>query len=174
MFICAEEIQETENKVINYYRNLKTIQYYKIQVKNTTDRLESIQRDMKNSNIQWSSSTASIDYTKDIVIGSTTIFNGIDKQIDIAYKKLEDEQKGLQYDIMNYKEKIRKLEKENGKLEGILNLLNEESKQLIELKYKDNKSFEIISFQLKSSESSVRRKKDQILQDISRWFKVVC
>lgn len=174
MYICAEEIQATEKKIKDYFLRLKKIEFYQGSIKSTEESLKRVKQNIEKSNIVFYTSYSSIDYSADKVQGSPSIYNGIEKEIESAFHKLEEQERKLSERLIELQTNIDSLKLKNEEIGYILNLLDEESKQLIGLKYKDNKSFESISFQLKSSESSIRRKKDQILQDISRWFKVVC
>lgn len=167
------EVKATEKKIKNYFLRLKKIEIYKGRIKDTEESLDKVRNDIGKSNINLSVSYSSIDYSKDNVQGSSSIYNGIEKEIESVFDKLEKQEKQLKEKLVNLKANISILESENKEIERVLNNLDEESKKIISLKYKESKrekTLESIAYELHLSKSSIARKKDQILKDITEWL----
>lgn len=174
MYICAEEIQATEKKIKDYFLRLKKIEFYQGSIKSTEESLKRVKQNIEKSNIVFCTSYSSIDYRADKVQGSPSIYNGIEKEIDSAFYKLEEQERKLSKRLIELQTNIDSLKLKNEEIECVLNQLNEESKKIIDLKYKKNKNLDIVAYELNMSKSNISRKKEQILSDIAKWLCVVC
>lgn len=174
MNICEEEFQLTEKKVKDYFLRLKKIEFYQSCILNTQERLKRVQQNIEKSNIILCSTYSSIDYSADKIEGSPTIYNGIEKKIDSAFNMLEEQEKKLNQTLIELQVNIDNLQMKNEEIGFILNLLNDESKKIIDLVYKKEKNLYNIADNLHMSKSNVARKKEQILEDIARWIYTVC
>lgn len=82
-----KEVKVTEKKIKNYFLRLKKIEIYKGRIKDTEESLNKVRDNIDKSNINLSVSYSSIEYSKDNVQGSSSIYNGIEKEIESAFNR---------------------------------------------------------------------------------------
>lgn len=165
MFVKDEIIRETENKIIKYYQNIKEIQWQNVRSIKLQERLKKVKLDIEHSNIILCIPSISIDYSIDKVDGGK-VESSIDKAVDKAFYKLEEEVNRINAELIEVGIIIRKLEGDNDKMEYTLNLLNDESKKLIKLKYGQKESQTKIAYELNMSRATIELMREEILKDI--------
>lgn len=156
--------RQITNNIKKYFHNLKVIQWQKTKVEKLYERLESIEKDRKSTDFSESFHTdlQAVRYDKVIVQGGQLPSSMMDREIELIYQKLDREYQSTQAEILDTNILIRKLEKENEKMEFCLNNLKEEYFKIVEQKFKYGKNIITIALEMNISKSSISR----ILNDV--------
>lgn len=163
------EISAAEERVKEYYNNLKIIEKLKYQLDTANKQKIDIQRDIDNSNINLTASVQAVTYDKTRV-QTNSIVSVQEAEIERVFNKLEKQLEYINVKIVDINLEMRKLEDKNSEIEFIINSLNDESKQILNFIYRDKKTLREISNRLNLDSSNIGRKKDSIITDIARWI----
>ena len=159
-------IKRTEEKIKSYFTKKNQIRILTSTVSDLENQILKINENIKNLNfldiekIDIKSPDFESILTKNSP--SSYIENGIVTQIEQRERLL----KNINQKLEDYKSKIYILNLETSQMKNIFNILREESKKLLILKYQKNKSEIEISNELNISISQYHRNKMKILKDI--------
>lgn len=163
------DLDDIERKIVSYYRDLKQLAWLKSKQSLLEKQLQEIKKDMDNGNINFATDIKAVSY--DAVSVQNSISQGLEKNIDSGYRKLENEYLRIQEKITDTKLDIRFIEENTAHLGYIISLLNENSRRLLELYYlKCNKSYVAIGLEMNVSHSTVSRLKRETLRSIHMLY----
>lgn len=160
-----------ENMICNYYQNIKVIETNKKQLEKLRERLEKVSDDYNKVDFVLSSDLKAVQYDGVSVSGGSLPASSMDRQIESIFTKIEQEKESLKKQLLLTNMLIRKLEGENDLIEQLLGLLDNESKELIQLKYQNELSYKQITFRTNISESNISKKLKRIKRDLIKWLK---
>lgn len=164
-------INETEQKLVKYFHDIKEIQWLKTKLQKLENRKKQVEEDIKNSNISLcADENLSVDYSKENIRCQPTCKSPIERKIETAFKKLDNEKDHICSEIIEIKITVREIEESIEKIEFILNLLEEDKRKLIKMKYDEKRNYIFISSELHISKSTINRAKESILYDISKYM----
>ena len=162
-------LEDMERKIISYYRDLKQLAWLKNKQSLLEKQMQEIKNDIDNGNINFITGIKAVSY--DSVSVQDSNIQGIEKNIDAGYDKLEKEYLNTQEKIADTKAEIRIIEKNTAHLGYIISLLNENSKKFLDLYYlRSNKSYVAIGLELNVSHTSVLRLRRETLRSINMLY----
>lgn len=159
-----------QEDVKKYYQNLKAIKLQYIRLESLKRRLDSIQEDINAPTFNHSLKTdlKGVSYDGIVVSGGHLPSSSMDREIENIYIELEKNYKRTECEILRTNNLIRSLKAECSDMEFYINLLNDEQKKALELKYDKKKSQVQISFELNISTTSVSRLLKKTYEDIEK------
>ena len=161
--------KETEEKIKNYFENLNEIERLNLKMERLIDLKEKLRQKINNSDVSLENDVKSITYD-DVKVHTFSIYSVQERALDKAFNDMEKQIKYIEYDIENIEIQISLLRKENSDIEFVINKLDDESRTIIELIYKENKSNLKAGIIMNLDESTIRRKKRYIILDIAKFL----
>lgn len=163
---------DIEEQLKKYYLNKRTIKLKREYIEELKRRLETVCREYENINktFSFTADLKAVIYSETVVKGGQLPCSDVDKQIEIMFYKLENEQKELNNKILETSSLIRKLQADNDCLDEVIQLLDEESYKVIELRYNRKYSYEKISYELSISVSNIYKKIKFIKSCLIKWI----
>ena len=164
--------KETEEKIKNYFENLDEIERLNLKMERLIDLKEKLRQKINNSDVSLENDVKSITYD-DVKVHTFSIYSVQERALDKAFNDMEKQIKYIEYDIENIENieiQISLLRKENSDIEFVIDKLNDESRTIIELIYKENKSNLRTGIIMNLDESTIRRKKRYIILDIAKFL----
>lgn len=164
--MSKNSIKETENKIKNYLFIENKIKILKNTVYDLENQILSIQDSIKDLGFleieKIDIKSPNFENISSNNIPSSYIENGVLSQIE----QKESLIKNINQKIEDYKSQIEVLILENAQMKNIFNILNEEYKEMLILRYLKNKSEIEITNKLNVSIQHYHRKRKKILKDI--------
>lgn len=161
-----DNLKIVEQQIKKYYSNMSKIEKLKRKLEILEKQKNDIENDIETSNIHLSSDIISIPYNN--IKTSTTFFSSLqEKNLEKAFKKLENQLVEINFEISYLKVEIRDIERESSIIEMILEELDEESKNIIIFLYKKKYTLIKTANELKFDESTIRRKRNKIMESIA-------
>ena len=161
--------KETEEKIKNYFENLNEIERLNLKMERLIDLKEKLRQKINNSDVSLENDVKSITYD-DVKVHTFSIYSVQERALDKAFNDMEKQIKYIEYDIENIEIQISLLRKENSDIEFVINKLDDESRTIIELIYKENKNNLRTGIIMNLDESTIRRKKRYIILDIAKFL----
>jgi len=161
--------KETEEKIKNYFENLNEIERLNLKMERLIDLKEKLRQKINNSDVSLENDVKSITYD-DVKVHTFSIYSVQERALDKAFNDMEKQIKYIEYDIENIEIQISLLRKENSDIEFVIDKLNDESRTIIELIYKENKSNLKAGIIMNLDESTVRKKRRYIILDIAKFL----
>lgn len=161
---------QIKKEIRRYYQNKKAIEVQKKRLEKLYARLEVIQDDINSSNMRhnFKADVPGVSYDRVIVSGGGLPTSFMEKEIERIYRELEQSYKNTENEILRTKGLIRKLEEDSGDMDFYLSMLSEESKSILDMKYKEKKSLYQIAQAVCMSEATISRVLKDIFMDIVR------
>lgn len=166
--INKEEMEAVKKKIEKYYYIEKVIVWKNEKLERLMKRLEEIDND-RNSAVLPVSLNADLQAVKYDSIGSKSGAlpqSPMERNIEAIYNSLESAYCRTQNEIVGLKMEIQKLEDGQEETAFYIHMLNEESKKILEYKYKCKKSVTQVAFLLHLSKSTICRS----FQEIYEWL----
>lgn len=163
-----ELFRKTESKLYRYFNKDKQERALKDKLALLDKQIESINRDLKECNINIEPSLQAQQYTERIQTssdGSSYAEKEIMRVTEIKIRRKT--QKQLEKE--NVLEQLDNIEIECNEIEWKIRDFNGELKKLLELKYKKKYNEEKIAQEMHLNQSQVNRKKQQIINKILMW-----
>ncbi|WP_085829038.1 hypothetical protein [Clostridium massiliodielmoense] len=166
----TENFKKTEGILYRHYKNIRKKSRLEYKKFNLEKKIEEIRKDIKEANVSIDSDIRAIDYSTDKVQTSTS--GGIELEIINALDKLEIELKKTIKAKLKIQFKIRELKDDIDDIDYILSRLSTDYKNLVELKYGNAEHISNISIgiRLNMTESTVRRKRQEVVECIGKWL----
>lgn len=158
-----------EKLLREYYENKQKIRFKENYLKELERDLTVIQDKLINTNIVLNTDLSSVNYAEISVKCGQLSCSDMEKQIENIFSRLEKEKEHIENEIIIVNTEILILNNKNRSMESIINLLSDENRKLIELRFANKLSFERISNILHMSRTGVRRKIDFIFLDILKF-----
>lgn len=166
--INKEEMEAVKKKIEQYYYIEKVIVWKNEKLERLMKRLQEIDND-RNSAILPVSLNTDLQAVKYDGIGSKSGAlpqSPMERNIEAIYNNLESAYCRTQNEIVGLKMEIQKLEDGQEETAFYIHMLNEESKKILEYKYKYKKSVTQVAFLLHLSKSTICRS----FQEIYEWL----
>ena len=166
--INKEEMEAVKKKIEKYYYIEKVIVWKNEKLERLMKRLQEIDND-RNSAILPVSLNTDLQAVKYDGIGSKSGAlpqSPMERNIEAIYNSLESAYCRTQNEIVGLKMEIQKLEDGQEETAFYIHMLNEESKKILEYKYKCKKSVTQVAFLLHLSKSTICRS----FQEIYEWL----
>ena len=153
----------TKENLKGYYRNLREIKRLQRKTERLKEQRQKIIDAINNDNVFLEADVRAVSL--DNISASPRGFHisPQEKAVDTAYRKLDDKQNELYYEIVEAELLIGEIQLANADTEYFLQNLDCEDLKLIELYFRDRKTFLQISFELNMSVSTVNRRLNKIL-----------
>lgn len=163
-----ELFRKTEGKLYRYYLSKKKIYRIKQEISWLEKELKTIEYDIKHSNV-------TIDYyqkgigIQERVQTSPTGTSYAEAEMCKMIDRLEREHVEKTKKILKYKSKLREIERYIEHMNKNIELLNEEDKRFLELKYGDRNSILQISIKLNMAQATAYRKREELVEAIAEF-----
>lgn len=166
--INKKEMEAVKKKIEQYYYNEKVIAWKNEKLERLTKRLEEIDNDRNSSLLPISLNTdlSAVKYDGIGIKSGALPQSPMEREIEAIYNRLDSAYCKTQNEILELKIEIQKLEDSQEETAFYIHMLNEESKKVLEYKYKHKKSVTQIAFLLHLSKSTVCRS----FQEIYEWL----
>lgn len=157
-----EMFKKIEGKLYNYFKEKKMIYTLKDNIISLEKRLEEIQEDIKYINV-------SVDTYKSVgfderVQTSLKAGSTFENQICSEIGKLEQEYTFMLRKILKAKRQLRDSENYINKFNSKMEMLEEEDKKFLELKYGDSASIITIARKMNIAQSTAYRKREEMIE----------
>lgn len=168
MKISEKAYEEMEDRIKKYYGNIRLINVKETKIESYKKRLRRINEDYErlNGEIALNPDIKAVHYDKAAVSGGGLPSSTMDRQIESIFGKLENEAVSLNEKIYLAGYEIRRLEEENDALEEYINLLRNEDRRILEMKYGKNYSFEKIADEVLMSKTNVYRRISLMIREL--------
>ena len=166
--INKEEMEAVKKKIEKYYYIEKVIVWKNEKLERLIKRLEEIDNDRNSATLPVSLHT-DLSAVKYDGIGSKSgalSQSPMERNIEAIYNSLESAYCRTQNEIVGLKMEIQKLEDGQEETAFYIHMLNEESKKILEYKYKYKKSVTQVAFLLHLSKLTMCRS----FQEIYEWL----
>ncbi|MCM0648654.1 hypothetical protein NBE98_09735 [Clostridium swellfunianum] len=168
--ITEDAFRKTEGRLYRYYWQLRQIDKLKHRVVILWKQLQSIEHDIKQTNVTIEPESRSFDYSKVRVQTSNDGTSYAENEIIKELEKLHREWQRTKKNLLKTNAQIREFEKEIADIGYVISLLNEECKQFVELKYGESKTLYEIADRLNIGKSTAGRRREEIVEDIAKWL----
>ena len=159
---------KAEERVKEYYFKQQKIEQLEYTLKGLYRRKEELTERIDKSRIKLEDDFSAVNY--DGVGGSGSVTSPQDRAIEKAFRRLEKSFEDTVGTIIEVEEEISYLRQNNREIEYIINGMKQEYRKILEGFYKYNKSTLQMTFDMNMSKNTIYRKKEQILEQIARWF----
>lgn len=160
-----ESIKFTEEKIKEYFNIEEKIALIKNLIISLEEKKEILEEKNKNLKLDFDIDIKSItidDMPKGSGDGTSYFESNIMKQIQVNEKMI----KNIEEDILNQKDEIFRLEIKNAKMRNIINILRDDYKQMLELRYKKQETETYIADKLNLSKSQYHILRKRTVQSV--------
>lgn len=160
-----ESIKFTEEKIKEYFNIEEKIALIKNLIISLEEKKEILEDKNKNLKLDFDIDIRSItidDMPKGSGDGTSYFESNIMKQIQVNEKMI----KNIEEDILNQKDEIFRLEIKNAKMRNIINILRDDYKQMLELRYKKQETETYIADKLNLSKSQYHILRKRTVQSV--------
>ena len=160
--------RKTEGKLYRYYESKKKIYSIKEDIAWLEREIKTIEYDIRHSNV-------TIDYyqngtgLQERIQSSPTGTSYAESEMCKMIERLEREHLEKTKKILKYKSKLRDMERYIEYMKKNIDLLNEEDKRFLELKYGDKKNILQISLKLNMAQATAYRKREELVEVIAEY-----
>lgn len=169
-----ELFKKTESSLYRYFKYKKDIINSKRRIEFLEGKVKEIDSDIKNVhnfiNIDPYQNGAGIS---ERVQTSSTGTSYVESEMIKEVTKLEREQCNMVKNILKLQSKKREKEKFVQRLDTNIEMLNEEEKQFVELKYGDGKGVPEIADRLNMARATAYRKRVELVENISQFMHII-
>lgn len=167
-----EVFRKTEGNIYRYYETKKAIFGINEKIARLEEQQESIEYDMKHTNIRidpYQNGMGISERVQTSSNGTSYVEQEISKEID----KLDRERLRIIKLILKLKAKKRDMENYISNIEYNINMLNEESKRFLELKYSDKEKVVAIAYKMNMAVATVYRVREEIIENIANFMNII-
>ena len=167
-----ELFRKTEAKLYRYYESKKHLFGLTEKIKRLEYQKETIEYDIKHTNIRIDPYQNGIGINERVQTSSTGT-SYAEQEIIKEIEKLEKERVKIIKQILKTKAKKRELEDYISNMEFNINMLNEESKRFLELKYSDKAKVIAISQKMNMAVATVYRIREEIVENVANFMNII-
>ena len=160
-----------EGELYGYYRDLKRKEIVKEEIDTLNNMLEEIDNNIRTCNITIDADISGMGISEKVQTSSTGE-SAVEKAIDRSISTLEREQAQRIERLYKAETELRNIEYKTKKIKSTINLLNEDYKYFINLKYNLCLRDEEIADRLHVSIKSAYNKRIKVIKEIIR-FKMI-
>ncbi len=161
---------KAEGRLYRYFRDMEEIDKLENRCMELEKAKESLRRDIMNTNVSIDAElNMGIGYEERVQTssrGTSIAEQGIIKEIE----KLQREWKLTRKQILKLHYRIREINKQNADMNYLFRNMYPEYRIIAEMKYKNKLGLEKIGERLHVDKSTVKRKKDKIVKDASKFI----
>lgn len=161
---------KTEGRLYRYFRDIEEIDKLENRCMELEKTKESLRQDIRNTNVSIDAELGmAIEYEERVQTSNTGISRaeqGVIKEIE----KLQREWKHIRKQILRNHFRIRELNIQNADMNYLFRNMATEYRLIAEMKYKEKLGLEKIGERLHIDKSTVKRKKDKIVKDASKFI----
>lgn len=168
--IEREAFRKTEGMLYRYYRDKRKVNRLKNKIEILEYKKESMLNNLKNLNITLSSDIQAITYDKPYVQSNSDGTSQVERELYRQIEKIRENIISTTRQILKLQTVVSDIESRNADIEYVIKLMSEESKRFIELKYGEEVSIYTIANKLPMSKSTADRRRQEIVEDISKYF----
>lgn len=169
-----ELFKKTEGRLYRYFRYKKEIQNMKRRIEFLENQIKDIDISIRNVhkyiNVDPYQNGAGIS---ERIQTSSTGTSYVESEMEREVTKLEKEQCNMVKSTLKLKAKIREKEFYVKSMDTNLEMLSEEDKRFIELKYGDEKEVPIIADKLSMARATAYRKREELVENISQFMYLI-
>lgn len=169
MTMDKECLKKIEKIVYEYFQCRLDIESINRKINLLESQINEIDKDIRTTNVK-------IDYyQKGITMNervqtSTNSISYVEAEFDKAIGALERELCNKTKEILEVREKLREKESFLESIEGNINMLEEEDRRFIELKYKYKKTIPSIAMELNIAQATAYRKREKLIMNIAQYI----
>ena len=169
LYIPKEIYKKTEGALYGYYEDEKEIKNIVAEIEILEANIAEIEEDIKNTNVK-------IDYYQngtgisERVQTSSSGTSFAEQEICNAIEKLENEHAMKIRRLLKLRKRLRKIKEKNSRMKLNLEMLEEDSQQILKYKYSYKKSIQSIALALNYSNSTAGRRKDELVLNVARFM----
>ncbi|GAA0115715.1 hypothetical protein [Clostridium senegalense] len=164
--------QKTEGRLYRFYEDQQKIKCLDLECVDLEQQKEKIRKDIQETNVFIEEESKSITY-EERVQTSSNCTSYAERALINEIDKLEKEWIYVRKKLLKKRVKIRELERKNINMKNNIEMLSEENKRFIELKYGDKKSFEEIGQILNMGKTTAYRKREELINNIGIWINII-
>lgn len=166
-----ELFRKTESRLYRYFRYKKEIVNSKRRIEFLQNKINEIDYSIKNVhkyiNVDPYQNGAGIS---ERVQTSSTGTSYVEAEMIKEVSKLEREQCAMFKNVLKLEVKIREKESYIRNMDTNIEMLNEEDKRFIELKYGDEKEVPYIAMQLNIAQATAYRRREELIKNIADFM----
>ncbi|WP_099346875.1 transcriptional regulator [Clostridium tertium] len=167
-----ELFRKTEGKLYRYYESKKSLRGLDNKIANLQRDIEVVEYDIRHTNIRVDPYQNGAGINERVQTSSTGTSYAEQEMIK-EIEKLERERVKLTKQLLKTKAKKRELENYISNMEFNINMLNEESKRFLELKYSDKAKVIAISQKMNMAVATVYRIREEIVENIANFMNII-
>lgn len=167
-----ELFRKTEGKLYRYYESKKHLFGLNEKIIRLENHKETIEYDIRHTNIRVDPYQNGAGINERVQTSSTGTSYAEQEMIK-EIEKLERERVKLTKQLLKTKAKKRELENYISNMEFNINMLNEESKRFLELKYSDKAKVIAISQKMNMAVATVYRIREEIVENIANFMNII-
>lgn len=161
---------EAEKLLRIFFENKEKIKLKEAYLKKLEKSLKAVTNSLVNTSIVLNTDLKGINYDRINIKGGQLPCGDVDRQIENIFSKLEREKGDIENEIILTNTEILMLNNENRAMESIINLVSDDNREFIKLRYESKLSFDKISIICHMSKSTLRRKSEDVLNDITKFM----
>lgn len=160
--------KKVEGELYGYYRDLKRKEIVKEEINTLNNMLEKIDKNIRTCNITIDADISGMGINERVQTSSTGE-STVEKAIDRSISTLEREQAQRIERLYKAETELRNIEYKTKKIKSTINLLNEDYKYFINLKYNLCLRDEEIADRIHVSKKSAYNKRNKVIKEIIRF-----
>lgn len=160
--------KKVEGELYGYYRDLKRKEIVKEEINTLNNMLEKIDKNIRTCNITIDADISGMGINERVQTSSTGE-SKVEKAIDRSISTLEREQAQRIERLYKAETELRNIEYKTKKIKSTINLLNEDYKYFINLKYNLCLRDEEIADRMHISKKSAYNKRIKVIKEIIRF-----
>ena len=166
--------RKTESRIYRYFRYKRDILNSKRRIEFLESKVKEIDDSIKNVhkyiNVDPYQNGAGLS---ERVQTSTNGTSYVESEMIKEVSKLEKEQCDIMKSILKQQSKIREKEAYIKSMDANIEMLNEEDKRFVELKYGDEEEVPAIADKLNMARATAYRKREDLIENISRFMPLI-
>ncbi|CAM3001019.1 sigma-70 family RNA polymerase sigma factor [Hathewaya histolytica] len=167
-----ELFRKTEKRLYDHFNREDIIKKKEELIALYSTQLKELESDIKNNNVRLDTGLKSINYDEKVQT-STIGTSFMEQELIKGITRLEKEWSFKQNKIEQLKKEIRDINELAITIESNINMLNDEDKRFIELKYKRSLEVQVIAIKLNMSSATAFRLRKKLVYDIANWFRFI-
>lgn len=163
-----EKFKLIEKKLYRFYEDQKTIKTIEREISSLKEQYEEIEETLRNSRFSIEEQSSSPDFSERVQ-SSTDGTSYVEKQMIKRVEMLQKEQQLILDKEIERESRLRSIRRECEGIKSNIEMLSDEYRTFIKLKYQDKYSVDQIYPKINSSRPSAFKLRANIIEEISRW-----
>lgn len=167
-----ELFRKTEGKLYGYYKSKRKIESLRSRIAWLEEKIKEIENDIKITNVTIDYYQNGIGINERVQTSSKGI-SYVESEIVKAIDRLEREHCEKTKQLLRVKAKLREIEGYTSHMEYNINMLNDEDKRFIELKYGDEANILKIARVMNMAQATTYRKREELIENIAQFENMI-